>query len=220
MKHEIDYTKTISKDLMSYEKEIYEYICSNFNKRETRILELGSGMCNLLKLLNNKFFITGVDYSFPLVEKGLNLKLDIIHMDIEKDLLFFPSKQFDIIIIAQVLEHLNNPLKVLNDIKTLLKINGMIIVSVPNSHFMTRIINNSLSPFEYRCRHINSYDTTHLINLLYYYCGYKIKEIFFSGEVFPNMKRLGKILDKIFSKTKLFRRFSRRIIIIGVKKNE
>lgn len=218
MNEEIDYTKTISMNLMSYEKEVYEYICSNFIDNKLKILELGCGYCNLLKLLDKKFQATGIDNNYYLIDRAKELKLDVIQLNIETRLLSLKLNNYDIIILNQVLEHLKNPLTVLEKCKFLLKFNGIVIISVPNSHFMTRIINTSLSVFEYRCAHLNAYDTTHLVNLLKYSCGYKIEEIFFSGEVFPNMKGVGKKLDKLLGKTKLFKRFSRRITIVGRKK--
>ena len=50
-----------------------------------------------------------------------------------------PNKKFDIIIISEVLEHLNNPEKVLFELKHKLKKDGLILGSIPNGYGLTEI---------------------------------------------------------------------------------
>jgi SAM-dependent methyltransferase len=211
-KYKVEYEKTVSGYYQEYEKEIYDYIYENINY-DSMVLELGSGKCNLLERLNKDYIVTGIDNNKKLVEYGRNKNLIIHDMDLEKDLTMLGSL-YDVILILQVLEHLEQPIKVLNDCKKILRHEGRIIISVPNVHFMTRIINTSLYIDEYKSGHINAYDKTQLKVIIEKYCDYEIEKMFFSGQVFPNMKGIGKMLDSLLGNLKLFKRFSRRITCI------
>lgn len=79
------------------------------------------------------------------VVKGLDLKLDRINMnrafyqsleehDIEK--LGFGNEQYDVIVFSDVLEHLNDPEKVLTKSRESLKSGGMVLVSLPNVAYL------------------------------------------------------------------------------------
>jgi SAM-dependent methyltransferase len=195
---ELKYSKAVSDYYQEYEKESYDYIINNISN-DSIILELGSGKCNLLEQLNKDYVVTGIDNNQTLVDYGRNKNLIIYNLDIEKELLTLGSL-YDVILIHQVLE--------------LLRHKGRIIISVPNTHFMTRIFNTSLYKDEYESGHINAYDTTQLKNIIELYCDYEIEKMFFSGQIFPHMKGLGKIVDKIFGNSKIFKRFSRRIVCI------
>ena len=210
-KYEVKYENLVSNYYQEYEKEIHDYIIKNFEKG-VLILELGCGRCNLLELLDKDYNVTGIENNFPLVNCGREKGLTIFNRDIEKDLGNFHGL-YDIILILQVLEHLEQPLKVLEDCKKLLKTHGKVIISVPNVHFLTRIINTSLAGDEYLSGHINAYDRTQLKTVAEF-SNYKIDKMFFSGDVFPCMKNFGKILNKLFRNLKIFKRFSRRIICI------
>lgn len=60
----------------------------------------------------------------------------ILQLDVEKDDLNGLSKaKFEAIVLADVLEHLNDPTKVLDKLKSLLADKGFLIVSVPNMDF-------------------------------------------------------------------------------------
>lgn len=50
-----------------------------------------------------------------------------------------PNKKFDIIIISEVLEHLNNPEKVLFELRHKLNKDGLILGSIPNGYGLTEI---------------------------------------------------------------------------------
>jgi 2-polyprenyl-3-methyl-5-hydroxy-6-metoxy-1,4-benzoquinol methylase len=68
--------------------------------------------------------------------------------------------KYDYIIFADVLEHLYNPLKALSSVKTLLKENGSVLISVPNITHNSVIIDLLNNKFEYR--EIGLLDNTHI----------------------------------------------------------
>jgi SAM-dependent methyltransferase len=55
------------------------------------------------------------------------------HFNVENDLFPYPDAEFDLIIFAEIIEHLlNDPCKVLREIKRILKPNGTLILTTPN----------------------------------------------------------------------------------------
>jgi len=69
--------------------------------------------------------------------------------------------QYDCIICADVLEHLISPVDVLVQLRKFLKINGIIIISVPNVAFIQQRINLLLGKFDYNSQG-GLMDATHL----------------------------------------------------------
>jgi 2-polyprenyl-3-methyl-5-hydroxy-6-metoxy-1,4-benzoquinol methylase len=96
------------------------------------ILELGCGNGDTLvelKKQNKAKFIVGVD----IVDLNQSQKLDrFILADIENEDLNLPKDYFDVIICADVLEHLKDPWVVLKKLKEILKDDGILVASIPN----------------------------------------------------------------------------------------
>jgi 2-polyprenyl-3-methyl-5-hydroxy-6-metoxy-1,4-benzoquinol methylase len=99
--------------------------------KSMRVLELGCGNGYLLKELNKR---GATCYG---LEPGPQIQ-DVIESNKEIEIIkdFFPSSKiegkFDLILHFNVLEHLENPVKMLKEQAELLKPNGKIIVGVPN----------------------------------------------------------------------------------------
>ncbi|EQD49882.1 Methyltransferase type 11 domain protein, partial [mine drainage metagenome] len=97
------------------------------------MLDIGSGAGHLsLMYLKKGWKINGVDFSSYAVDKTNKLlggnyirQGDAANPD-------FPARTFDLIVASQVLEHLENPKKVLENWKNLLKDRGTLIIAVPN----------------------------------------------------------------------------------------
>jgi SAM-dependent methyltransferase len=64
---------------------------------------------------------------------GLNVNL---HTNTEK--LPYKNYSFDIVILNEVLEHLKNPTKTLNEVKRILKNRGTLVITTPNCGFLVR----------------------------------------------------------------------------------
>ncbi len=115
---------------------------NNNNLKNMDILDLGCGgglVCESLSRLGAK--VTGIDFVENNIEVAKihsikkNLNINYIHADIEKlDL----KKKFDLIIIFEVLEHLNNWKNFLIGIKKYLKKNGLIIISTINRNLISK----------------------------------------------------------------------------------
>lgn len=104
-------------------------------------LDFGAGIGNLTQLLQslNCFNsitaadimqrpVVGIDNSIKWISWDLNESLDI------------PSQQFDVIVSAEVIEHLENPRATVREWFRLLRPNGIIIFSTPNNESWRALI--------------------------------------------------------------------------------
>ncbi len=125
-----------SKKINIEQTETYKFITKNLVTRG-KILDIGCGNGRLLWLASKEGWQpTGIElsehYAAEIKEK---LGIDVIVKDfLELD----PNKkQFDIITLRHVLEHIPYPVQVLNKIKELLKPNGIVVMEFPNIEGLT-----------------------------------------------------------------------------------
>lgn len=134
---------------------ILKYIYSGF-----KILDVGCGTGLLGYEMKKKGnYVYGVDISkkeLDMTSKRLNY---VKNIDITKHEIILP-KDFDIIVFADVLEHLKDPLSCLKNFKNYLKVNGEIIVSLPNVACYNVRLSLLLGRFNYKKYGI--LDDTHL----------------------------------------------------------
>ncbi len=115
---------------------------NNRNIKNMKILDVGCGggiICEPLARLGAK--VTGVDFSpnnikvAKIHSKKNKLKINYIYKDIEKTKL---DEKFDIILMFEVLEHLDNWKKTIKKIKKNLNKNGIIIISTINRNLLSK----------------------------------------------------------------------------------
>lgn len=121
-----------------YSNKEYQYfsnirydIIDMIPKRPNRVLEIGCGSGATLvelKKLSKAEFTVGVD----IVKKSIPGIDSYITGDIESIVIPFEEKYFDVIICADVLEHLVDPWLLIHDILKFMKNDGLLIVSIPN----------------------------------------------------------------------------------------
>ena len=173
--------------------DIIELIqCNNCN-----ILEIGCGEGNTLielKRQGKAKFVVGID----IVDLNQSSKLDkFILADIENDNIELPEEYFDIIICADVLEHLKDPWSVLKKIRKFLKPNGILLASIPNVREIKTLISIVIKG-DFKYVDTGILDKTHLrffckknIIELFESAGYKIEKITF--KLSPKRKFLLKL---------------------------
>lgn len=109
-------------------------ILSYFSNRKSKvkILDVGCGEGKFLANLNpQKFEAMGVEISKEASRICQKKGLKIINDDFSKA--DFEEEKFDVITLWHVLEHLNNPVEVIEKIGSLLTRNGILIIATPNT---------------------------------------------------------------------------------------
>jgi len=112
---------------MKKEFEVISQIIQN-NKR---VLDIGCGDGTLMEYLkvNQQNDVRGLEPEKNLVQKCISKGLSVIEGDAEKELIQFPEKSFDYVVLSQTLQAFLRPEEVLNQ---LLRIGKQTIVSIPN----------------------------------------------------------------------------------------
>ena len=153
-------------DKRSSTRHKYEYIV-NMNENSApalvlklvgtnkKVLEVGSGPGSISKLLknNNKCHVTALDNDPEAIKIVSKYCDEAILLDLNTDEAesYFKNSSFDVVIAADVLEHLYDPLKTLLSIKGLLKdAESFAVISLPHVGHASLIACLLCSDFEYR----------------------------------------------------------------------
>lgn len=182
----MSFQKIYEEKLKNYFAIIRDDIIKLISFKDSNILEIGCGEGNTLVELKKQGkakFIAGVD----IIDLNQANRLDkFILADIESDNINLPEEYFDVIICADVLEHLKDPWSVLKKISKFLKPDGILLASIPNIREIKTLINIAIKgDFRYADKGI--LDKTHLrffckknIIQLFKSSGYKIETISFN----------------------------------------
>jgi 2-polyprenyl-3-methyl-5-hydroxy-6-metoxy-1,4-benzoquinol methylase len=121
---------------------------SGFNKVFSRVLDIGGG----LGLFSMNFKLNFPMSSVIILDKSLyqgikeiltkypTLKItDYVQEDIQEET-SFDSNGFDLIFALDILEHVPNPSKAIDEILRILKEDGFLFISVPTESFLLRIV--------------------------------------------------------------------------------
>jgi SAM-dependent methyltransferase len=131
-----DYDRFFVED-KSLSIELPDYKITGDKKLVDRnILVLGVGTGRDVRYLASKNEVWGVDIS----EKGLNIarknSIKGLKQDVNKPLKGIPEKYFDIVVAKDILEHLEDPMGLMLQIKKLLKKRGFIVINIPNHFYL------------------------------------------------------------------------------------
>lgn len=96
------------------------------------LLDLGCGQGaiseRIMLTYPNKFNITASDFN----KKDFRAKVKFIKADLNKFHLPFKDNSFDVVMLVEVIEHVENPALLINEINRILKKKGILIMSTPN----------------------------------------------------------------------------------------
>ncbi len=113
-------------------------LISSWVEKNSRVLDLGCGDGSLLKMLKEQKNVSGygIDYDVSQIKLSLDNKINVMQLDLNDGLNDFKNDTFDYVILAQSLQEIKNPEKVL---KEMLRIGKEVIVSFPNmGHWNSR----------------------------------------------------------------------------------
>jgi len=146
---------------MEEELEVLESNFSSWLKEKTnliaslihgkKVLEVGCGTGNLIQFLSrNNLDICGSDYSSIYLDKAKEKNPNVKFF--KADLLDKPSwkeyhNSFDTVIASEVIEHIEYDLEALKTIHTLVKPNGVVILTVPAFNFLYSSLDKKIGHF-------------------------------------------------------------------------
>jgi len=126
--------QNIVKHKIRYDLEIIAQLV----KPRASVLDIGCGDGELLEFLqkNQNVDARGLEISQTQVSKALMRGLSVIQGDAQKDLSFYPNRNFDYAILSQTIQATQKPKEILEE---MLRIAEFAIVSLPNfAHFKNR----------------------------------------------------------------------------------
>jgi SAM-dependent methyltransferase len=120
--------------------EFLEKLAGHVKLGDASVLELGSALGQLTELLADRSRrVVAVDGSSRFLEiakaRPGNRRVQFVHSLFE-DLSLVD--QFDVIVMHHVLEHIEDPLTILKKLHALLSPRGLLAISVPNAHALSR----------------------------------------------------------------------------------
>jgi spermidine synthase len=190
------------------------------NKKDISIVDVGSGHGTLMKVLKDKGYqnVIGMDVDKKCVE--MSSRFGFCTQGKAEEIETAVQGKYDVIIMAHVLEHLQNPRTVLEKIKSKC---DYIILIVPNPVRTKVLLKHNLFSRDYSNQgHYYCWDRSHFTNFLITYCrleilSWEIDRVYLIPfRFFRNMFRAVGLLDFIEKKllSRLFPYFSNSLIVL------
>ena len=114
-------------------------LISSWIKPSTKVLDLGCGDGELLKILRQEYHVHGygIENDIENIKKSIENGVNVLQIDLDSGLNDFESKSFDYVVLAQSLQVLKDPKKLIDE---MLRVGNEIIVSFPNmGHWSSRL---------------------------------------------------------------------------------
>lgn len=107
-------------------------ILHQYFKNRVNILDVGCATGEITE------YLTGINYTGVDIDKNniLEMKkrnLEVVEVDLSKQVPQI-KKKFNAILMLDILEHLQNPAAVIENVKTLLEKDGVLVISLPNDY--------------------------------------------------------------------------------------
>lgn len=129
------------------------------------VLDIGCSSGLLLGLLKNKGYkVFGIEpnkYAFRLAKNKFGNA--IFHGTLDT---YISKKVFDVVILSHVLEHVENPVVVIEIIKRMLAKNGILLIGIPNTRNIIFLLRRKYWEYLRPNEHVWHFSDTYLINML------------------------------------------------------
>ena len=109
----------------------------NLLRQGHKLLDVGCGEGTFASLAKEKFcYLYGIDLCLKALKESHKKKLDVVKGNLNNDGLSFLDSIFDAVTCLDVIEHIYDPVALLNEINRVLKTNGVLIITTPNVRFI------------------------------------------------------------------------------------
>ena len=201
-------------------------ILKHIPKEMKFILDIGCSIGTLGRQIKtkNKCHVTGIELSKKMGKEASKYLDKVIIGDVEESILEnIENNKYECIILADIIEHLKDPWKLIKDCNRILKKDGIIIASIPNIKHLSTIYSLIIKGYwPYRDRGIH--DKTHLrfftlknIKELFKYPQFIKKNIDRNYRIIESPNKINKFA-KIFSFFPLRNFFVFQYIVVYKKK--
>lgn len=182
----------------------------------SKVLDIGCKDGSFAEYVDTSCHYFGVDISNTMLEIASKKGVTVVNANITKDKMPFEDKSFDVIIMAEILEHLDSHITALKEVHRLLKPDGKLIITVPNPEGLKKEL-DSVFGIKKRLKkqvqgeHICAFGMRELLNLLVL-CDFFVLRL---EKINPEIGSLG----ILFPDTWLFSPFATNILAIAKVKN-
>lgn len=133
--HDYDnYYSDLNLNIPSFIYKRLEEIIHGFSqfRVHNRLLDVGFGAGTILQAAKGKGWQTfGVEISKPAIENAKALGFDVFHGELSEA--NYPDEYFDVITASEILEHLPEPVKLLEEVAKILRPGGLFWATTPSS---------------------------------------------------------------------------------------
>ncbi len=99
----------------------------------------------------------------------------------------FGAKSFDVVTCFHVLEHVENPKRILSDLASIAR--SYVVLAVPNLRYLHRLFHTRIELAIVNEGHLQSWDHWHLLNLAEKHCGLKLVEWGTDATILPFLSK-------------------------------
>src|SRR3989344_3076002 len=156
-----------------------------FIPKKSVVLDVGCNTGFLAKHLGKNNVVDGIDINEKALKIAKKFCRNVYKRDLYKNKLDLPRKLYDVVVFADILEHLPQPDLILTDTRKYLKNNGIVLISLPNIARIELRIKHLFGDFTY-APGIMGYDhlrffTKKTASKMIIASGYKLKKIIPTG---------------------------------------
>jgi len=198
--------------------------CLDFIEANTKVLDIGCGRGLLSRQLKLKgCYVVGMEISPELAKKVSDFCDQVIVTDVES-YNFHQLELFDVVVCADILEHLKYPERLLSNLRYVLKPEGYVVASIPNVAYWKIRMKLMMGDFSpdlciLQPQHIKFF-TLKTIKEMFEKTGYKIVKLTISyyGMLAFSQRRLYRLLRWLGNRRKTV--FGQQFIFKAIKREK